>query len=142
MVGLGVFVFFPLALYLLLGLIFLVIGFMALVKICQQLRDAAKSRKLGRLIACIAVYSVEYLQSHWGGASDSSESQTLLVARRTVCGNNHAWKCLAGMPQFLNPTNCFFQIFNAVSQVHVVLQFSKFPCSALPAINKTRMLVG
>ena len=48
-VGLGVFVFLPLAIYLLLGLIFLVIGFIALVKIRQQLqRDAAKSRKLGR----------------------------------------------------------------------------------------------
>ena len=56
MVGLGVFVFLPLALYLLLGLIF-VIGFMALVKICQQLRDTAKSRILARLIARIAVYS-------------------------------------------------------------------------------------
>ena len=61
LVGLGVFVFLPLALYLLLGLIFLVIGFMALVKIRQQLqRDAAKSRKLGRLIARIAVYSMLY----------------------------------------------------------------------------------
>ena len=60
-VGLGVFVFLPLAVYLLLGLIFLVIGFMALVKIRQQLqRDAAKSRKLGRLIARIAVYSTLY----------------------------------------------------------------------------------
>ena len=60
-VGLGVFVFLPLALYLLLGLIFLIIGFMALVKIRQQLqRDAVKSRKLGRLIARIAVYSTLY----------------------------------------------------------------------------------
>jgi len=23
-------------------------------------------------------------------------------------GNNLAWKCLAGMPQFLNPANFFF----------------------------------
>ena len=59
-VGFGVFVYLPLALYLLLGLIFLVIGFMALVKICQQLCDAAKSCILARLIARIAVYSTLY----------------------------------------------------------------------------------
>ena len=60
-VGLGVFVFLPLTVYLLLGFAFLVVGFTALVNIRHQLQhDAAKSRKLGRLIIRIGVYSLLY----------------------------------------------------------------------------------
>ena len=60
-VSLGVFVFFPLTGYLLLGLVFLVIGFTALVNIRRQLeRDPVKSRKLTRLIARIGIYSALY----------------------------------------------------------------------------------
>ena len=61
-VGLGVFVFLPLIVYLALGIIFLVIGFTALVNIHRQLqRDPQKSRKLGRLILRIGVYSLLYI---------------------------------------------------------------------------------
>ena len=61
LIGLGVFVFLPLTVYLLLGFAFLVVGFTALVNIRHQLqRDAAKSRKLGRLIIRIGVYSLLY----------------------------------------------------------------------------------
>ncbi len=60
-VALGVFVFLPLAVFLLLGLLFLVIGFYALVNIRRQLqKDPEESRKLSRLIARVGVYSVLY----------------------------------------------------------------------------------
>lgn len=60
-VALGVFVFLPLLFYLLLGLFFLIIGFYALVNIRLQLqKDPEESRKLSRLIARVAVYSVLY----------------------------------------------------------------------------------
>lgn len=61
-VGLGVFVFLPLFVYLALGIVFLVIGFTALVNIHRQLqRDPQKSRKLGRLIMRIGIYSLLYV---------------------------------------------------------------------------------
>ena len=61
-VALGVFVFMPLLIYLLLGCVFLVIGFSALVNIRRELeRDPVKSRKLGRLIIRIGVYSTLYI---------------------------------------------------------------------------------
>jgi hypothetical protein len=61
-VGLGVFVFLPLTFYLLVGVVFLVIGFTALVNIRRQLqRDAAKARKIGRLIMRVALYSALYI---------------------------------------------------------------------------------
>ena len=61
-VSLGVFVFFFLASYLLVGLVFLVIGFAALVNIRRQLqRDPVKSRKLTRLIMRIGIYSALYV---------------------------------------------------------------------------------
>ena len=61
-VGLGVFVFLPLFVYLALGIVFLVIGFTALVNIHRQLqRDPQKSRKLGRLIMRIGIYSLLYI---------------------------------------------------------------------------------
>ena len=61
-VGLGVFVFLPLTSYLLIGIVFLVIGFSALINIKNQLqRDIAKSRKIGRLILRVGVYSALYI---------------------------------------------------------------------------------
>ena len=61
-VGLGVFVFLPLLVYLALGIVFLVIGFSALVNIHRQLqRDPQKSSKLGRLILRIGIYSLLYI---------------------------------------------------------------------------------
>ena len=61
-VGLGVFVFLPLFVYLALGVVFLVIGFTALVNIHRQLqRDPQKSSKLGRLIMRIGIYSLLYI---------------------------------------------------------------------------------
>ena len=61
-IGLGVFVFLPLTVYLSLGVIFLVVGFTALVNIHRQLqRDPQKSRKLGRLIMRIGIYSLLYI---------------------------------------------------------------------------------
>lgn len=61
-VALGVFVYMPLLLYLLLGTVFLVIGFVALVKIRNALeRDPAKARKLGRLIFRIGIYASLYI---------------------------------------------------------------------------------
>lgn len=61
-IGLGVFVFLPLTVYLALGIIFLVVGFSALVNIHRQLqRDPQKSRKLGRLIMRIGIYSLLYI---------------------------------------------------------------------------------
>ena len=35
-----------------------------------------------------------------------------LKGREKGLGNNHAQKCLAGMPQFLNSANFLLQIFN------------------------------
>lgn len=61
-VALGVFVYMPLLIYLILGSIFLVIGFSALVNIRRELeRDPVKARKLGRLIIRIGVYSALYI---------------------------------------------------------------------------------
>ena len=61
-VGLGVFVYMPLLIYLLLGIVFLVIGFSALINIRRALeRDPAKARKLGRLIIRIGVYAALYI---------------------------------------------------------------------------------
>lgn len=61
-VGLGVFVFLPLTFYLLIGVIFLVIGFTALVNIRRQLqRDVAKAKKIGRLIMRVGLYSALYI---------------------------------------------------------------------------------
>ena len=61
-VALGVFVYMPLLIYLLLGIVFLVIGFSALIKIRHALeRDPAKARKLGRLIIRIGVYAALYI---------------------------------------------------------------------------------
>ncbi len=60
-VALGVFVFLPLLVYLCLGLVFLAIGFYALVNIRHQLqKDPEEARKLTRLIARVAVYSILY----------------------------------------------------------------------------------
>ena len=60
-IGLGVFVFLPQLIYLVLGLIFFVIGFGALVNIRRQVqRDHSKSRKLGLLILRIGVYTALY----------------------------------------------------------------------------------
>jgi uncharacterized membrane protein len=61
-VALGVFVFMPLLVYLILGCIFLVIGFSALVNIRHEVeRDPVKSRKLCRLIIRIGVYAALYV---------------------------------------------------------------------------------
>ena len=61
-IGLGVFVFLPLLVYLLIGVIFVVIGFTALVNIRKQLeRDVTKSRKIGRLILRVGIYSTLYV---------------------------------------------------------------------------------
>lgn len=61
-IGLGVFILLPLLLYLVVGIIFVVIGFTALVNIKKQLeRDLAKSRKIGRLILRVGIYSVLYV---------------------------------------------------------------------------------
>ena len=61
-ISLGVFVFFPLALYLLLGVVFLSIGFISLIHIRIQIReDRLKSSRLQRLIIRILVYSLLYV---------------------------------------------------------------------------------
>ena len=61
-IGLGLFVFLPLLVYLVVGGIFVAIGFTALVNIKKQLeRDVAKSRKIGRLILRVGLYSVLYI---------------------------------------------------------------------------------
>ena len=58
----GVFVYMPLLVYLVLGCIFLVIGFSALVNIRRELeRDPVKARKLGHLIIRIGVYAALYI---------------------------------------------------------------------------------
>lgn len=60
-VGLGVFVFLPLTVYLVLGIIFWLIGFTALVNIKKEVQnDEMKSRKLIRLILRIVIYAVLY----------------------------------------------------------------------------------
>ena len=61
-ISLGVFVFFPLAFYLLLGVVFLSIGFISLIHIRIQIRrDSVKSNRLQRLIIRIFVYSLLYV---------------------------------------------------------------------------------
>ena len=61
-IGLGVFVFLFLFVYLVVGVVFDVIGFTALVNIRKQLeRDVTKSRKIGRLIVRVGIYSVLYI---------------------------------------------------------------------------------
>ena len=60
--ALGVFVFMPLAIYLLTGMVFLVIGFSALLNIRIQVkRDVQKAQKLGKLIMRIGVFSFLYI---------------------------------------------------------------------------------
>ncbi len=60
-VGLGVFVFLPLTVYLILGLVFLLISFTSLVNISREVQnDRQKSRKIGRLIMRIGIYSLLY----------------------------------------------------------------------------------
>ena len=60
--ALGVFVFMPLAIYLLTGMVFLVIGFSALLNIRIQVkRDIQKAQKLGKLIMRIGVFSFLYI---------------------------------------------------------------------------------
>lgn len=61
-VALGVFVLFPLLLFLILGILFLVIGFGSLVHIHLQIsKDPSKSRRLQRLIIRILVYALLYI---------------------------------------------------------------------------------
>ena len=60
-IGLGVFVFFPLSFYLSVGIVFLVIGFTALINISREVQnDHLKARKIGRLILRIGIYSLLY----------------------------------------------------------------------------------
>ncbi len=60
-IGLGVFVFLPLTVYLILGIVFLVIGFTALVNISREVQnDQQKSGKISRLILRIGIYSLLY----------------------------------------------------------------------------------
>lgn len=60
--ALGVFVFMPMAIYLLTGMVFLVIGFSALLNIRIQVkRDVQKAQKLGKLIMRIGVFSFLYV---------------------------------------------------------------------------------
>lgn len=60
--ALGVFVFMPMAIYLLTGMVFLVIGFSALLNIRIQVkRDIQKAQKLGKLIMRIGVFSFLYI---------------------------------------------------------------------------------
>ena len=61
-VGLGVFVLLPLSVFLIMGTVFLVIGFSSLVHIHLQVsKDPSKSRRLQRLIIRILVYSLLYI---------------------------------------------------------------------------------
>lgn len=61
-VGLGVFVFMPMVVYLLLGITFLLIGFVSLIRIYFELaKDHQKSRHLQRLILRVSVFSALYL---------------------------------------------------------------------------------
>jgi len=60
--ALGVFVFMPMAIYLITGMVFLVIGFSALLNIRIQVkRDVQKAQKLGKLIMRIGVFSFLYI---------------------------------------------------------------------------------
>ena len=61
-VGMGVFVILPLIVYLVLGIVFLLIGFFSLVLILRQIsKDQHKSRRLTRLIIRIWIYGVLYI---------------------------------------------------------------------------------
>ncbi|NP_001266206.1 frizzled precursor [Amphimedon queenslandica] len=61
-VSMGVFVLLPLLLFLILGIVFLVIGFGSLVHIHLQIsKDPNKSRRLQRLIIRILVYALLYI---------------------------------------------------------------------------------
>ena len=61
-IGLGLFVFFPHLVYLLVGVIFVVIAFVALVKIKKEVaRDEAKAKRIGRLVLRVGLYSVLYV---------------------------------------------------------------------------------
>ena len=61
-VSMGVFVLLPLLLFLILGIVFLVIGFGSLVHIHLQIsKDPSKSRRLQRLIIRILVYALLYI---------------------------------------------------------------------------------
>ena len=61
-VGLGVFVFMPMIVYLIIGLVALVVGYFSLISIHRELsRDKTKSRKLGRLILRVGLFSSLYV---------------------------------------------------------------------------------
>ena len=61
-VGLGVFVLLPLSVFLIMGTVFLVIGFGSLIHTHLQVsKDPSKSRRLQRLIVRILVYSLLYI---------------------------------------------------------------------------------
>lgn len=59
--GLAVFVFVPMVVYLVIGLVFLTIGLVSLFQIHQQLaKDRTKSRRLSRLIFRVGLFSSLY----------------------------------------------------------------------------------
>ena len=61
-VGLGVFVLLPLTVFLIIGIVFLVIGFGSLIQTHLQVsKDPSKSGRLQRLIIRILVYSLLYI---------------------------------------------------------------------------------
>lgn len=61
-IGVGVFVLLPLIVFLVLGVVFLVIGFGSLVQIHLQIsKDPNKSKRLQRLIIRILVYALLYI---------------------------------------------------------------------------------
>ena len=61
-IGMGVFVLLPLIAYLLVGILFLMIGFLSLVNILRQIsKDPHKSRRLTRLIIRILIYGLLYI---------------------------------------------------------------------------------
>ena len=61
-VGLGVFVLLPLSVFLIMGTVFLVIGFGSLIHTHLQVsKDPSKSRRLQRLIVRVLVYSLLYI---------------------------------------------------------------------------------
>ena len=61
-VGLGVFVFLPVLVYLIVGIVFLIIGFTSLVNIHKELaKDHQKSRHLQRLIFRVGLFSALYV---------------------------------------------------------------------------------
>ena len=103
--ALGVFVFMPMAIYLLTGMVFLVIGFSALLNIRIQVkRDVQKAQKLGKLIMRIGVFSFLYIVPNFIVillyiyelvGQDTWEEQQV---RNTACYNSDADGC--NKPQF------------------------------------------